>query len=134
MEVIWLGSSGLTVSEGDVGDVGDAEAMGTSRSGATSKKSGGGVTGLPISVSLSADAPFVGAVFEGPGVRGVTMTVGVDFTSVMGDVVGDSRGGIGVSCMYVYLGRPRSSISAFRAMLTRMKSLRLYFGPASVLP
>lgn len=92
MEVIWLGSSGLTASDGEVGDVGDAEAIGTSRSGATSKNSGGGVTGLALSISLSAGAaPFVGAEVEGPGVRGVAMTVGVDLTSVMGDVVGDSR-------------------------------------------
>lgn len=81
-----------------MGDVGDAESIGTSRSGATRRKSGGGVTGLPISVSLSAaDTPFVGTEFEGPGVRGVTMTVGVGFTSVKGDGVGDSRSGFEAS-------------------------------------
>jgi hypothetical protein len=56
------------------------------------RHSGGGLTGRPISISLSGGAPFAGVGFEGPGVRGVARIVGVDFTSVWGDVVGDSRG------------------------------------------
>jgi hypothetical protein len=95
--VIWLGSSGLGASDGEVGDVGEAESMETSWLAATSKNSGGGVTGLPISISFSAeDVPFASAGFNGPGVRGVARIVGVDFTSVWGDVVGDSRGRSGV--------------------------------------
>lgn len=66
-----------------MGDVGDAESIETSRTGATSKNSGGGVTGRPTSTSLSEEeAPFVAADCEGPGVRGVAMTVGIDLMSV----------------------------------------------------
>jgi hypothetical protein len=99
--VIWLGSSGFGASDGLVGDVGEAEIIETSWFAVVRRNSGGGLTGLPISISFSGGAPFAGVEFEGPGVRGVARMVGVDFTSVRGDVVGDSRGRRGelIFCM-----------------------------------
>jgi hypothetical protein len=83
---IWDGSSGFGGSIGEVGEVGEADVIDMSAD--CNMCSGGGLFGSPRSMSSGGCVPLLCCSCsveregpDGPGVRGVCWTVGVDFKS-----------------------------------------------------